>query len=99
MYEQRDGSACSWQPCSPFPGPALRRFGGLTFRSVRLRRLANPRPVVVRLAPGRESLAIARAVAGDHFLELLPVDLTELPVLGLFVVAKIRIREREVHGA
>src|ERR1700732_1723177 len=42
----------------------LHRRPLLPFPGVRLRRLAPPRALVMRLAPGRQPLAVARAVAG-----------------------------------
>src|SRR4051812_7436021 len=56
------------------PASALFRVGE--------RRLANPGAFVVRLAPRREPVAIARAVAGKHLIELVPGDRAVFPVRG-----------------
>src|SRR5215472_17394418 len=46
------------------PAPALLRVGG--------GRLTHPGAFVMRLAPRRDPVAVARAVAGEHLLELAP---------------------------
>src|SRR6201999_564268 len=43
------------------------------------RRLARPGAFVMRLAPRRDPVAIARAVAGEHLPEFVPVDLAVAP--------------------
>src|SRR6185312_14792625 len=43
------------------------------------RRLAHPGALVMRLAPRREPFAITRTVAGQHLVELGPVDRAVLP--------------------
>ena len=62
------------------------------------RRLAHPGAVRVRIAPLLHALPVARAVAGDHALELGPVDLAEFPVPGRLVELQRRIRESSVRG-
>src|ERR1700742_4220332 len=47
--------------------PALLRVSG--------GRLTHPRALFMRLASRRDPVAVARAVAGEHLLELAPVDL------------------------
>src|SRR5215475_15884581 len=49
------------------------------------RRLAHPGAVLMRLAPGGKPVAVAGAIAGEHLLELVPVDgtVTPMPVLVL----------------
>src|SRR6187397_1511702 len=47
------------------------------------RRLAHPGAFVVRLAPRREPVAVAWAIAGQHLLEFVPVDFAVFPVPGL----------------
>src|SRR6185295_18614439 len=44
------------------------------------RGLAHPSAIVVCLAPRRETIAVAGTVAGQHLLELLPVDRAVFPV-------------------
>src|SRR4051812_44520365 len=56
------------------PASALFRVGQ--------RRVAYPHAFVVRLAPRREPVAIARTVAGKHLIELVPVDRAVFPVPG-----------------
>src|ERR1700681_5073362 len=45
-----------------------------------LRRFAHPGAFVMRLAPRREPVAVARSVAGQHLIEFLPVDFAVFPV-------------------
>src|SRR5260370_40928572 len=54
--------------------PLLALFG------IGLRRLAHPGAFVVRLAPRRKPVAVARAVAGQHLLEFVPVDFAVFPM-------------------
>src|ERR1700742_4985696 len=58
----------------------LRELPALALRGIGGRRLAHPGAVIVRLAPRRHALAVAGAVAGEHLLELAPVDLAVTPV-------------------
>src|ERR1700682_1371440 len=50
-----------------------RSFAFLALFRVGLRGLAPPRALVMRLAPRGEPIAVARAVAGEHLLEFVPV--------------------------
>src|SRR5262245_43219785 len=59
---------------------SLRELATLALLGISGRRLAHPGAVVMRLPARREALAVARAVAGQHLLELGPVDLTVAPV-------------------
>src|SRR5438477_173218 len=45
----------------------------LRFVGICLRRLAHPRAVVVGFSPRRHSIAVARAIAGKHLLEFVPI--------------------------
>src|SRR5512138_1586309 len=58
----------------------LRKLARSAFLGVNGRRLAHPGAVVMRLAPRSEAITVARAVAGQHLLELSPVDLAVAPV-------------------
>lgn len=49
----------------------------------------------MRHPPGAEFLRVARAVAIDHTLELVPVRLGALPSAGLLALAQFRIGQRE----
>src|SRR5262245_55265152 len=59
--------------------------------------LAHPAAVLVRAAPRLEALAVARAVAGEHQLELGPVDRAEAVVLRRLVPGERRVRHREAE--
>src|ERR1700680_300929 len=65
---------------------SLTLFGGLrglpvfALFGIGLRRFAHPGAVVMRLAPRREPVAVARSVAGQHLIEFLPVDFAVFPV-------------------
>src|SRR4051812_10131372 len=60
------------------------------------RGLAHPGAVVMRLAPRREAVAVAGAVAGQHLLELFPVDRAVLPVaVGILLHAGIGNRQAQ----
>src|SRR6476660_8094935 len=69
----------------------------------------HPCPVGMRLPARGETLAVTRPVTLHDAPELIPVDLAELPVLGLLVVLEIgirnlqpdrlRLRDGEVHEA
>src|SRR5579872_1248078 len=64
------------------------RFGAGTpsaLFGVSRRCLAHPGAVFMRLAPRRDPVAIARAVAGEHLLELIPVDRAIFPMTGRFI--------------
>src|SRR3954463_12732547 len=58
---------------------SLRQPARLAFFGVGRCRLAHPGAVVMRLAARGEALVVARAVAGQHLLELGPVDLAVAP--------------------
>src|SRR5258707_11496675 len=44
------------------------------------RRVTHPGTVVMRLAPRRQPVAVAGAVAGQHLIELFPVDCAVFPI-------------------
>src|SRR5690349_3283428 len=73
-----------------------RGTGSCLFRRVRGRRDTNPFPGGVRIAPRRESLAIARPVALHDTPDLIPIDRTDLPVLRRLVIRELGIGNREV---
>src|SRR5213075_1799894 len=56
---------------------------------MRHRRLAHPRAVLPRFHARSQPLAVARAVALDHFVELGPVDRAEIVVLALGVPLEV----------
>src|SRR5690349_3644531 len=61
----------------------FRGLRGLTLRAlgrISGRRLAHPGALVVRLAARGHAIAVAGAVAGEHLLELSPVDFAVAPV-------------------
>src|SRR5215213_4629632 len=64
----------------------LSLFGGLrglpapAFLGIGRGGLAHPGALVMRLAPRRQPVAVARAVAGQHLLELIPVDRAVFPM-------------------
>src|ERR1051326_9593941 len=60
-------------------------------------RLAHPGAVLVRLAARPHALAVARPVAGDHPLELVPIDLAEAPTPACLVELQFRIGDREAE--
>src|SRR5262245_48183953 len=66
-----------------------------SLRGVGARGLTHPRAIVVCLTTRGKALAIAGTVALHHAPEFVPVDRTELPILGLVVVLEIRIRDLE----
>src|SRR6478735_9009043 len=59
------------------------------------RRLAHPGAFVVRLAPRREPVAVARAVAGQHPLEFVPVDFAVFPMSGRLVLLHAGVGNRK----
>src|SRR5689334_18757809 len=60
------------------------------------RRLAHPGAVVMRLAPRRQPVAVAGAVAGEHLIEFLPVDRAVFPVtVGVLLHAGIGNRQAQ----
>src|SRR5258705_13191447 len=75
-------------------------LGGLQRRSlpalfgIGQRRIAHPGAVVMRLAPGRQTIAIAGAVACQHLVELLPIDRAVFPV-ARFVLFHAGIGNRQ----
>src|SRR3954451_15297421 len=58
----------------------------LAFFRIRQRRLAYPRAFVVRVAASCQPVAIARAVAGKHLIDLVPVDPAVFPVPGFVLL-------------
>src|SRR5579859_4585181 len=58
----------------------LRELATLALLGIGGCRLAHPGAVVVRFAPRRHTIAVARAVAGEHLLEFFPIDLAVAPV-------------------
>src|SRR6516164_6530783 len=52
----------------------LRELARLALLGISGRCLAHPGALIMRLAPRRDAIAIARAVAGQHLIELGPVD-------------------------
>src|SRR5271165_3212849 len=60
-------------------------------------RLAHPGALGLSLPAMLHALAVAGAVAGQHALELVPVDGPVLPVAGRLVEAKVRIGDREAE--
>src|SRR5689334_12401740 len=56
----------------------------------------NPLAVVVRFAPRRETLAVTRAIAFHDAPELVPIDLSKLPIVGLGVMLELWIRKCEI---
>src|SRR5215470_16205960 len=59
----------------------LRELAYPAFLGIGGRGLAHPGALVMRLAARGEAIAVARAVAGQHLLELGPVDLAVPPVV------------------
>src|SRR5450756_3180023 len=59
----------------------LRRdLAALALVGIGLRGLAYPGAFVMRLAPRRQPVAVARAVASQHLLEFVPVDGAVFPI-------------------
>src|ERR1700759_3330132 len=58
----------------------LRELTCFPLLGIRRRGLTHPSAVIMRLAPRREAIAIARPVAGQHLVELGPVDRAVAPV-------------------
>src|SRR5512146_454662 len=65
---------------------------------IRLGRFAHPCTLHVRIAPRLEALTIARAIAFDNLPELVPVDLSKIPVAGSLVEFQVRIRKLETDS-
>src|SRR6476661_417749 len=65
-------------------------------------RLAHPGALIVRLAACRDAIPVAGTVAGEHLLELGPVDLAVAPVPGVLNHAGIGNGQAEIlrlrHG-
>src|ERR1019366_68768 len=61
-------------------GCGLRRQPLLALLGVGLGRLAHPGAFLMRLAPRRQAIAVARTIAGKHLIELFPVDRAVLPM-------------------
>src|SRR5713226_3238665 len=69
----------------------------LAFLGIGLRSLAHPCAFVMRLAPRREPVAVARAIAGQHRIEFVPVDRAVHPMPGLILFhAGIGNRQTEI---
>src|SRR5712664_2938112 len=66
-----------------YRGLRRRSSTALALFRIGLRRLADPRAFVVRLAPRRQPVAVARAIAGEHLIEFVPVDRAVFPMPGL----------------
>src|SRR5712664_1930504 len=62
-----------------------RSLAALALFRIGLRRLAHPRAFVVSLAPRRQPVAVARAIAGEHLIEFVPVDRAVFPMPGLIL--------------
>src|ERR1700684_721484 len=60
-----------------------RGLAALAFFGVCLRRLGHPCAFLMRLAARRETIAIAWAIAGQHRIELAPVDRAVFPIASL----------------
>src|SRR5262245_1265477 len=84
------GQSFSLMPASSGRAPAL-------FLGVCLRRFAHPASFFVRLPACRHALRVARSVAGDHVVELLPVDLAMPVVTGFRIPAQIGIRHLQAE--
>src|SRR3954469_11418892 len=59
---------------------SLRRLTMRALRGISRGRLAHPCAIVMRFAPRRDTIAVARPVAGEHLLEFGPVNLAVAPV-------------------
>src|SRR5260370_40125774 len=59
-----------------------RSLAAPAFLGIGLRRLAHPCAFVMRLAPRRQSVAVARAISGEHSIEIAPLDRAVLPMPG-----------------
>src|SRR6266446_10455239 len=69
--------------------PLLALFG------IGLRGLAHPGAFLMRLAPRRKPVAVARTVAGQHLLEFVPVDFAVFPVPRRLVLLHAGIGNRK----
>src|ERR1700742_4630260 len=58
----------------------LRELARIALLGISGCRFAHPRAVVMRLAARRDPVAVARAVAGQHLIELGPVDVAVAPM-------------------
>src|SRR5439155_6797712 len=58
--------------------------------------LAHPGTILMRLAPRRETIAVAGAVTGQHLFELFPVDRAVFPV-ARFVLPHAGIGNRQAQ--
>src|ERR1700728_2427802 len=68
------------------PGCGSGREPLLALRRISLRRLAHPGAFLMRLAPRRQAIAVARAIARKHLVELFPVDRAVLPMSGFVLL-------------
>src|SRR6266481_5532690 len=71
-----------------------RSLAALAFLGIGLRCLAHPCAFVMRLAPRRQPVAVARAIAGEHSIEFVPVDRTVFPMPG-FVLFHAGVGNRQ----
>src|ERR1700682_1787034 len=75
----------------------LRRQPLLALFGIGLRCLAHPCAFVVRLAPRRKPVAVARAVTGQYLIEFVPVDRAVLPMPGRLVLLHAGIGNRKAE--
>src|ERR1700730_5665457 len=69
----------------------LRRLPGCMLLRVRHRRVAHPRALFPRFHPRPRPPAIARSVALDDAIELVPVDRTEIVMATLGIPLELRV--------
>src|SRR4051812_6927155 len=60
-------------------------------RRIGVRRIAYPLPLFIGLHARAQALTVAGAVTGDHLIELVPVDLSEIVMPALRVPFEIRV--------
>src|ERR1700684_1459866 len=77
-------------------GCGLRRQFLLALFGIGLRCLAHPGAFLMCLAPRRQAIAIARAIACEHLIELVPVDRAVFPMSG-FVLFHAGIGNRQTQ--
>src|SRR3977135_2393602 len=68
-----------------------RRLPGGVFLRVRHRRVAPPRALLPRFHPRPQPLAIARSVALDDVIELVPVNGTEIVMAALGIPLELGV--------
>src|SRR4051812_45726467 len=71
-------------------------FSALALLRIGQRGLAHPGAFVMRLAARRETVAIARPIAGQHLIEFFPVDGAVLP-MSFRVLPHAGIRNRQAE--